>query len=87
MRVPLPVCPAGVLAGTAETVAGGVAPGAAITSTDETLNSGLVKPDVSEMVPAPGPLGASPTLCCARTRNHVTAKAAVYAALITLSRT
>ena len=65
------------------------APSDGVISTREALNSGFVKPEVSPIVPAPGAFASDPglpALCCARTKNHVTANAIVYAALMTESR-
>ena len=69
--------PAGELAGTVITWPSD--PDISI-STAETLCRGLVKPEVSSIVPAPGAEvseGDLPALCWARTRNHVTANKAV----------
>lgn len=52
------------------------------TATAETLNSGLVKPAVSEIVAAPGPLVS---LDVEIVKIHDSAKAAVYAAFTRLS--
>ena len=56
-------------------------------STLLTLCSGDVKPEVSEIVLPALVVGLWPVWCASKTRNHDTAKTAVYAALTTLSRT
>lgn len=66
--LPLPVTPAGTEAGLPDATASWPAAEEAVVSTSETLCCGLMKPDVSSMVPA---------LCCARTRNQVIPKRAV----------
>lgn len=74
--------PAAEDAGTAAATAswpGGIPAGLASTWTAETLYCGSVKPEVSSMVPAPGPAddGSEPVWWWEITRNQVTAKVAV----------
>ena len=65
--------------------------GAAATSTRLTLYLGDVKPAISSIIepPAPGIAESKePVLwCCEMTRNQVTLKTAVYAALTSVSKT
>lgn len=66
--------------------------GCAITSTRVALNSGLVNPAVSSMVPAPGVFDTSPGAIgpgslrlCASTTNHPAPKRVVYALFTAVS--